>query len=208
MIQLDSTAVKSPYFGTMNLADRLTSSRLVLAPIFFVLFYWGGSIGLSPAACAIVLWALFAIIELTDLFDGRAARSKGTVSAFGKLFDPFADVFARITYFVCFAFSGIMPLWIFLIIVYREFCQLFLRQLLAERGIAMGARKGGKIKAVFYMLAGAASLLEWSLPRLGLFPSSASALEPIVFALYLAAAALSVGSFVDYFIQFRKLTKS
>jgi CDP-diacylglycerol---glycerol-3-phosphate 3-phosphatidyltransferase len=192
----------------MNLADRLTSSRLALAPFFFVVFFWGGSIGLSPAACAIFLWVLFAVIELTDLFDGKAARSKGTVSAFGKLFDPFADVFARITYFICFAFSGIMPLWVFLVIIYREFCQLFLRQLLAERGIAMAARKGGKIKAVFYMLAGAASLVEWSLPRLGLFPNAASTLNGLVFALYVAAAALSVGSFVDYFIQFRKLTKS
>lgn len=192
----------------MNLADRLTSSRLVLAPFFFVVFFWGGSIGFSPAACAILLWVLFAVIELTDLFDGQAARSKGTVSAFGKLFDPFADVFARITYFICFAFSGIMPLWIFLIIIYREFCQLFLRQLLAERGIAMGARKGGKIKAVFYMLAGAASLVVWSLPRLGLFPGAAAALNGLVFALYVVAAALSVGSFIDYFIQFRKLTKS
>lgn len=191
----------------MNLADRLTSSRLVLAPIFFILFFWGAAMGLSPLLCVLALWLLFGAIELSDLLDGRAARSRGTVSAFGKLFDPFADVFARITYFVCFAFAGIMPLWIFLIIIYREFCQLFLRQLLAERGIAMAARKGGKIKAVFYMLAGAASLVLWSLPRLGLFPEAGQALNLLVLVLYVVAAALSVGSFVDYFIQFRKLVK-
>jgi CDP-diacylglycerol--glycerol-3-phosphate 3-phosphatidyltransferase len=191
----------------MNLADRLTSLRLVLAPFFFIVFMWGSSFfGMSGILSAVVLCVLFVLVELSDLFDGMAARHNGTVSAFGKLFDPFADVFARITYFVCFASAGIMPVWILLIILYREFSQLFLRMLLAERGIAMGARPGGKIKAVFYMLAGAASLILWSLPRLGLFPGAVGGLSVAVFVLYVAAAVLAVGSFIDYILQFRKLT--
>jgi CDP-diacylglycerol--glycerol-3-phosphate 3-phosphatidyltransferase len=192
----------------MNVADGLTASRLVLAPVFFAVFMWGGVAGLPPAASVIALWTLFVLIELSDLLDGMAARAFKTVSGFGKLFDPFADVFARITYFVCFAFSGIMPLWIFLIIVYREFCQLFLRQLLAERGVAMGARPGGKIKAVFYMMAGAASLAFWSVRALGALSGYQAAMSVAVFVLYCVAAALSVGSFLDYLAQFRKITST
>ena len=135
-----------------------------------------------------------------------AARAMKTVSGFGKLFDPFADVFARLTYFVCFAYTGIMPLWLFLVIMYREFCQLFLRQLLAEKGVAMGARKGGKTKAVFYMIAGAASLVLWSVRALGAFADAHASLSIAVFVLYCVAAALSVGSFLDYIVQFRKIT--
>ncbi len=187
----------------MNLADKLTASRLVMAPLFFVVFMWGSVLGAAPQVA--VLWALFALIELSDLLDGMAARAMKTVSAFGKLFDPFADVFARLTYFVCFVAVDIMPLWIFLIIIYREFSQLFLRQLMAEMGVAMGARKGGKTKAVFYMLAGAASLVLWSLMALGWWPAAHAGLGVAVLALYGIAAALSVGSFVDYVIQFRKL---
>ena len=192
----------------MNLADRLTASRLVLAPLFFGLFMWGERLGIGPASLAVALGLLFALIEVSDLLDGQAAWRQGTVSAFGKLFDPFADVFARLTYFVCFAYSGIMPLWMLLVILYREFSQLFLRMLLAERGIAMAARPGGKLKAVFYMLAGAASLLLWGAARLGFLGPFAPILSVALPYLYGAAVLLSVGSFIDYLLQFRKLTST
>ena len=97
------------------------------------------------------------------------------------------------------------PLWIFLIILYREFSQLFLRQLLAERGVAMGARSGGKIKAVFYMIAGGASLLLWSLRAMHLLPALDGVFGLSVFVLYCIAVVLSVGSFLDYIMQFRKI---
>jgi len=190
----------------MNLADKLTASRLFMAPVFFIVFLWGDAIGLSPLASVIILWSIFILIEVSDLLDGMAARRMKTVSAFGKLFDPFADVFARLTYFVCFAFTGLMPLWIFLVIIYREFSQLFLRQLLADRGVAMGARPGGKVKAVFYMMAGAASLVLWSFRALEVLESIDGLLSVSVTVLYLVAAALSVGSFVDYMVQFRKIS--
>jgi CDP-diacylglycerol---glycerol-3-phosphate 3-phosphatidyltransferase len=190
----------------MNLADKVTASRLFMAPVFFIVFNWGGQIGLSPLSAAIFLWGIFILVELSDLLDGLAARRMKTVSGFGKLFDPFADVFARLTYFVCFAVAEIMPLWIFLVIIYREFSQLFLRQLVAEKGIAMGARPGGKVKAVFYMIAGAASLLLWTFRSLGLLVSLDGSMSTAVAVLYYAAAALSVGSFVDYLVQFQKIS--
>ena len=192
----------------MNLADRLTSSRLLLAPLFFAVFFWGEPLGLGSGVAAVLLFVLFGLIEVSDFLDGKAARSAGTVSAFGKLFDPFADVIARVTYFVCFAFSGIMPLWALLVILYREFGILFLRMLLAERGLAMGARPGGKLKAVVYMVAGIASLVLWSIPRLGLFAEAAAWLSPAVYGLYVLAAVLSLASFADYVIQFRKLVRA
>jgi CDP-diacylglycerol--glycerol-3-phosphate 3-phosphatidyltransferase len=190
----------------MNVADGLTGSRIVMAPIFFVLYIWGEAMGLPPSAVAVMLWSLFVLIELSDMFDGMAARHQKTVSGFGKLFDPFADVFARLTYFVCFAYTGIMPIWIFLVIIYREFCQLFLRQLLAEKGVTMGARPGGKTKAVFYMIAGTASLMLWSLRALGWLAAAERGLAVAVFVFYCVAAALAVGSFLDYVIQFRKIS--
>jgi CDP-diacylglycerol--glycerol-3-phosphate 3-phosphatidyltransferase len=190
----------------MNLADKVTASRLFMAPVFFIVFTWGERIGLSPLSAAIFLWGIFILVELSDLLDGLAARRMKTVSGFGKLFDPFADVFARLTYFVCFAVAGIMPLWIFLVIIYREFSQLFLRQLVAEKGVAMGARPGGKVKAVFYMMAGAASLLLWTFRSLGLLVPLDGPMTTAVAVLYYLAAALSIGSFVDYLVQFRKIS--
>lgn len=192
----------------MNLADRITASRLFLAPLFYALFLWGGAVVVDPVARVILLWVLFWIIEASDLLDGKVARRQRTVSSFGKLFDPFADVIARVTYFVCFAQAGIMPFWILLVILYREFGILFLRMLLAERGIAMGARPGGKAKAVTYMVSGAASLLLFTLQTGGWLPSFVGPMRLLVLAFYLLAALLSIGSFIDYALQYRKLTRA
>lgn len=189
----------------MNTADKITMSRLVMAPVFFVLFTYP----LFPARITIfILWALFVAIELSDLIDGKVARASGEVSDFGKLFDPFADVVARLTYFVCFAFRGIMPLWILLIILYREFSVMFLRMLLGFKGIAMGARPGGKLKAGLYMASGLLSLLFITVGEFGLFPDALPVFEGILAAVYVVAGAASLASFVDYVIQYRKITKA
>jgi CDP-diacylglycerol--glycerol-3-phosphate 3-phosphatidyltransferase len=188
----------------MTLADKLTASRLVLAPVFFAAYRYGG--GLGPVPYIALLWLLFIVIEVSDLFDGLAARRSGTVSDFGKLFDPYADVFARITYFVCFALDGLMPAWVLVLILYRELSINFLRMLLAQRGIAMGARPGGKLKSATYMVAGAASLVLVSAHRLGLLSSLWSPFAVAIKAIYVIAALLAVASFADYLLQYRKLT--
>ena len=190
----------------MTLADKLTASRLAFAPVFFVTYRWGGHLG--PVPYIAILWSLFLLIEISDLFDGLAARRNGTVSDFGKLFDPFADVVARITYFVCFALDGIMPAWILVMIIYRELSINFIRTLLAQRGVAMGARPGGKIKSAVYMVAGAASLLLTSVKRLDLLPASWRTFETAIYAIYCLAAILAVLSFADYVVQYRRLTSS
>jgi CDP-diacylglycerol---glycerol-3-phosphate 3-phosphatidyltransferase len=188
----------------MTTADRLTASRLVLAPVFFAAYRSGAILG--PIPYVAILWGLFLVIEVSDLFDGFAARSAGTVSDFGKLFDPYADVFARLTYFICFTLDGIMPAWAFVLILYREFSINFIRLLLVQRGVTMGARRGGKLKSATYMVAGAVSLLFVSLSRLELLPGAAAPLVIAIYALYSLAALFAVVSFVDYFVQFRKIT--
>ncbi len=187
----------------MTKADKVTLSRIVLAPLFFILYRYP----VFPSLVStFLLWALFSVIEVSDFVDGRIARSSSEVSDFGKLFDPFADVLARITYFVCFAFSGIMPLWVLLIILYREFGILFLRMMLSFKGIAMGARAGGKLKAGLYMLSGLLSLLLVTMENLSFGDSLLPALKTVVYVAYVAAGLVSAVSFVDYFVQFRKLT--
>ena len=186
----------------MTLADKVTMSRIILAPFFFIIYMYRI---FSPGFSVILLWVLFLIIELSDFLDGQIARSSDQVSSFGKLFDPFADVMARVTYFVCFAFSGLMPLWVLLIILYREFSILFLRMMLSFRQIAMGARPGGKLKAGVYMLAGILSLLHLTFTVY--FPTSASMnlLNLSLQIVYYGAAFLSVLSFADYLNQYQKL---
>ena len=71
----------------MSLANFLTSLRIFLSPFFLVVFFlpeW--SDGSFKLASVIIFWLLFIVMELSDLFDGMAARASGTVSDLGKVF--------------------------------------------------------------------------------------------------------------------------
>ncbi len=186
----------------MNVADKVTLSRIVVAPLFFLIF----TASFIPRPVAIVLlWLLFIWMELSDLLDGRVARASQQVTAFGKLFDPFADVISRVTYFLAFTSIGIMPWWVLIIIFYREFGIMFLRMLLSFKGIAMGARPGGKLKAGLYMVAGALSLALYTARQTVFLASLAGTLGLLTSIAYLAAALLSLLSFADYLVQFSRL---
>jgi CDP-diacylglycerol--glycerol-3-phosphate 3-phosphatidyltransferase len=187
----------------MTLADKITSVRLFLAPVFFVIYLLPPLAGSQPLTVS-VLWALFIISEITDLLDGKVARKRGEVGDFGKLFDPFADVLVRISYFLCFVLDGILPAALLLLVLYREFGILFLRILMMKKGVAMGARKGGKIKAVAYMAAGAAALLASCTARLGLDSRIYTVLRVSAVVIFVISVVLALISFADYIAVYRK----
>ncbi len=76
----------------ITLADRITLARLVIAPTIAVCYFM---VPANPVWCFWVCGLLCAAAELTDLFDGKVARARNEVSDFGKLADPFCDVFYR-----------------------------------------------------------------------------------------------------------------
>jgi CDP-diacylglycerol--glycerol-3-phosphate 3-phosphatidyltransferase len=196
----------------MNLANALTASRLVLSPVFFILFFlpeWTGSYQLVTV---VLLWVVFLAIEISDVLDGAVARKQNIVSDLGKLFDPFADVISRLTYFVTFAAVGIMPVWIVLLILYREYTIIFLRMMMYRTGTAMAARKGGKLKAVFYAIAGGAGILvamaRWIAP-LSPFQGAIEIVAMVVFIISLLLAYLSLSDYlIVFFRHMRNRNKS
>lgn len=189
----------------MNLANFLTAIRIMLSPVFLIIFFipvWTG--GAFEAGSVYLIWIIFLIMEFSDLFDGMAARASNQVSDFGKLFDPFADVFSRLTYFLCFVGLGIMPVWVFAIIIYREITILFFRILVMKKGIAMGARMGGKLKAWAYAFAGIGGLIFVSIERLGIFSEIIDALRSVTLVLFILAGIASLVSLLDYLIYMKK----
>jgi CDP-diacylglycerol--glycerol-3-phosphate 3-phosphatidyltransferase len=196
----------------MTLADKITSLRLFLAPVFFVVYLLPNFSPSLPDAFSRwtvpVLWVLFVISEITDMIDGMVARKRKEVSDFGKLFDPFADTLVQITYFLCFVIDGLMPVLLLLAVIYREFGILFLRNLMLKKGIAMGARIGGKIKTVSYIVAGIAALLAASVRRFGLDDPIFLLFKRGVFVLFCISVVISLVSFVDYLSVYRKSGKT
>lgn len=190
----------------MNLATALTASRLVLAPIYFVLFQipqWTGGFQLPSI---VLLWIVFLAIELSDVFDGAVARKRNEVSDLGKLLDPFADVISRMTYFLTFAAVGIMPAWIVLLILYREYTIIFLRMMMYRTGTALAARKGGKLKAVFYAVAGAAGILVQmtrTIDSLAVYAGPTEIGALLVFVLSVVLAYVSLSDYLRVFFRHR-----
>jgi CDP-diacylglycerol--glycerol-3-phosphate 3-phosphatidyltransferase len=192
----------------MTLADKITTLRLILAPLFFIIYFFPKLFPFWLAGeerwTVPVLWALFIMAELTDMFDGMAARKRKEVGDFGKLYDPFADTLTQITLFLCFVIDGIFPAALFLVILYREFGVQFVRNLMLRKGIAMGARIGGKIKTVFYIVAAAAALLAVSFQRLGAEEPVYTAVKTAALVIFCVSTLMSVISFADYLFVYKK----
>jgi CDP-diacylglycerol--glycerol-3-phosphate 3-phosphatidyltransferase len=189
----------------VKLADKFSALRIILAPVFFIVFFLSElPESIDPRWIVPVLWLLFIVAELTDMLDGMIARKRGEVSDFGKLFDPFADTLVQLTLLLCFVISGILPFFLYLIVLYREFSILFVRNLMLRKGVAMGARLGGKLKTVAYIAACALALAADSISRLGLDPRLARAFALSALIVFAAAVVLAVLSFLDYIKVYRQ----
>ncbi len=129
-----------------NLPLYLTSSRIVLSPIFVGLFLFDSA--WAPSVCLFIV----ILMELSDLADGFAARRRQQVTTFGKLLDPYADSIYRLTAYICFLSRGMIPLIPMVILFYRDSTISLTRILWGRSGIALGARLTGKIKAWFQAL--------------------------------------------------------
>jgi len=193
----------------MTLADKVTSLRLILAPFFFIVYllpnlsFFSGDYRWTVP----ILWIIFILSEITDLLDGKIARARNEVSDFGKLFDPFSDVLVRITYFLCFVIEGILPAFLFLAVLYREYGILFIRNLMITKKVVMGARWGGKIKAFTYMIAGAIALISASINRLDIEGTSFAISSTIAVIVFSISVIISIISFIDYLLVYKKTAK-
>ncbi len=179
----------------------LTAGRLVLAPVFFILYELAAR-GSPFLLIGVVL--VFALIELSDLLDGHAARSLGQESELGKVLDPFADSVSRLTYFVAFAGSGILPAWILLILIYRDISVAYIRVIVSTRQVLLPARLSGKVKAWIYAAAGIGGIVDFALGRLGWFPESQAGILDVTMVVFALTAAVAVWSLVDYSVFFLK----
>ena len=196
----------------MKLSNKFTFTRIIFAPIFFLLYFipiWTGC-GAKVSLLIAVPCLIFA--EFTDYLDGHYARKHNEVSDFGKLFDPFADIILHMTTFMCFMSSvtgkGYMQPWIFALILYREMTMNFIRMVAAKKGTAIAARKGGKLKTVFYVVSGFFALFLEAVSRISpdLFAENVFGVLRIVsLVLFIICVVLSYVSFSDYIVHFGKV---
>ncbi len=133
----------------MNPAMILTGSRLITGPLFYLFFLRavpsGESINMGWLIAALIAATL---LELSDAFDGMVARARNEVTALGKIFDPICDALSRQTMFLAFVMTGLIPVWIFFIFLYRDGLIYLFRIMMANEGTVMAAKWSGKFKAI------------------------------------------------------------
>jgi CDP-diacylglycerol--glycerol-3-phosphate 3-phosphatidyltransferase len=192
----------------MKVANKITLLRIVLSPILFLIFFIPLISSRWVAVSVFIMVPLLIIAELTDFFDGYYARKRGEVSSFGKLFDPFGDVILHFTLFICLTITGVVYPLVLALIFYREFSMNFVRLLAIEKGVAIGAGKGGKFKTLFYIVTICYFMLFESLRRLGVTIPDLPVLQIIAVLLNLGCVITAYSSFISYLVHFRTLITS
>jgi CDP-diacylglycerol--glycerol-3-phosphate 3-phosphatidyltransferase len=173
----------------LNLPNTLTVLRILLVPVVVVAL-----LDETPNGDAIAA-GVFALAALTDGLDGWIARSRGSITTFGKLMDPLADKLLVTAALVSLVSLGRLEAWIAMVIIAREFAVTGLRGVAAEQGIVIQASWLGKVKTIL-QIAAIIALIATDPAPLG------------VDILVYIALAVTVASGVDYFFGFRRLASN
>jgi CDP-diacylglycerol---glycerol-3-phosphate 3-phosphatidyltransferase len=169
----------------LNLPNALTLLRMLAVPVVVVALLDETPNGDTLAA------VVFALAAATDGLDGYFARSRGSITTFGKLMDPVADKLLIIGSLLSLVSLGRLEAWVAMVIIAREIAVTILRTVAAERGIVIAASWLGKLKTVLQIAAVFALILVNPAP-LG------------VDLLVYAALVVTVISGADYFFGLRK----
>jgi len=129
----------------MVLPNQLTILRIILTPVF--LFFFLSS---EPLYKQISL-GIYIIAALTDWYDGWLARKFNYITSWGKFWDPLADKILTSVAFIGFAILEIVPLWMVLIIILRDFIVTGLRAYADYKNISFPTSYYAKWKTFIQM---------------------------------------------------------
>ena len=150
----------------LNLPNTITLSRIACIP--FLIWVLSSHI-FAPGVQELLAAGIFLLASITDGLDGYLARKHGQISSVGILLDPMADkllVAASLILLVRYT-PNLMPPWIVVLVLGREFLITGLRSVAATEGFAIQARELGKLKMVLQIVAVVAVILahrwyEWN----------------------------------------------
>ena len=179
----------------MNLPNKITMARVIMIPIFVVLMLVDTIPYYNYWACAI-----FCIACISDFFDGYLARKYNLVSNFGKFADPLADKLLVCSALICFVELELLPAWMVIIIISREFIISGVRLIASDNGVVIAASMWGKVKTTFQMIMSIYLIL-----FADIYAANDGVLKIIGQVLAYIAIALTVISLIDYMAKNIKL---
>ena len=132
----------------MNIANKLTLSRMIMVPFFLVAVYIEKDSQVLPISAII-----FAVASFTDFLDGYLARKYNLITDFGKFMDPLADKVLVVAALAVLVEMNLIPAWMIVLIITREYAVSILRAIAANTGQVIAASQGGKAKTVSQIIA-------------------------------------------------------
>ncbi|HXA54534.1 MAG TPA: CDP-diacylglycerol--glycerol-3-phosphate 3-phosphatidyltransferase [Solirubrobacteraceae bacterium] len=169
----------------LNLPNVLTVLRIMLVPVLVVAL-----LGNTPSGDVLAA-VVFVLASITDFADGYLARSRGSITTFGKLMDPLADKLLVIAALLSLVSLGRLAAWVAMVIIARELAVTVLRLGATQAGVVIAASMLGKVKTCMQI---AAILAVIAVPS-----------KPLWVALLLyATVAVTVVSGLDYCFDVRR----
>src|SRR3712207_3013974 len=170
----------------LNLPNLLTLLRILLVPVLVVALTEEIPNGSAIAA------AVFVVAAVTDGLDGYIARSRQSVTTFGKVMDPVADKLMIAAALIALVSLERLAAWVAMVIIAREFAVSGLRIAAGQQGVLIPASGLGKLKTIVQIVAVLALI------------AAPEHDEVWVQGLVYAMVAVSVASGADYFLNFRR----
>jgi len=200
----------------MNLPNSITLSRIAAIPLLIWIlspafpFQGHGQAGLRGGEQEIIASIVFILAAITDGVDGYLARKRGQITTMGMLLDPLADkLMVSAAFIVLVAYNPrIVPPWIAVLVIGREFLVSGLRSIAATEGFTIEASEIGKLKTVLQIVSVVAAILAHRWDYWLWFPGFHGGFVIAVRFIALTAiywmSIVSIISAVDYFVGFWK----
>ena len=167
----------------LNVPNILTLLRILLVPVLVVALLSKAPNGSALAA------GVFALAAITDGLDGYIARSRRSITTFGKVMDPIADKLLIAAALITLVSLERVEPWLAMVIIAREFAVSGLRVAAGQQGLVIPASPLGKLKTFFQIAA-----------ILAVIATDAWYAHAILYV----AALVTIISGADYFLNFRR----
>lgn len=191
-------------------ANVVTLLRICLVPVFVVAIispwpayfpFWADAEASKPWIAA----GIFILLAATDGLDGYLARSRGEVTNFGKFIDPLADKILVAAALLALIELGVLPSWVALVILMREFIVSGIRMVAASQGVVIAASWYGKAKTVAQIIAIVLFIIKDSVIVADPQGVLHNPLYLVSWAAMLVAVALTIISMLDYFVKAKEI---
>lgn len=179
----------------MNLPNKLTISRIILAIIFIEFLFIKG------VGAKFMAFAIFILACITDYYDGFIARKNGQITDFGKLMDPIADKILALGAFLAFVEMRLIPAWMVIIIIARELFITGIRILALSKKKVLAAETGGKHKTVSQMVSVISIIVFLIIKESGFIFRYTEYMHSGIYVIMVIAVVMTIISGVSYILK-------